>query len=89
MAKCLNCEKDAVYLIEKRGQKPQTFCEKDLPWAWKNAKSAEGLKKIETEVVAAPKPAEPVVEEPKKTSTKKKSEETEKEEVDEDREDNN
>ena len=85
MAKCLNCDKDAVYLIEKRGQKPQTFCEKDLPWAWKNAQAAEGLKKIEPEVVKAP---EPVVEEPKKTSTKKEKPEV-KEEVDEDREDSN
>jgi hypothetical protein len=71
MAKCLNCDKDAVYLIEKRGQKPQTFCEKDLPWAWKNATPAEGLKKIDLEVVTTPKP---VVEEPKKTSTKKSEE---------------
>lgn len=86
MAKCLNCDKDAVYLIEKRGQKPQTFCEKDLPWAWKNAKSAEGLKKIEAEVVNTPKP---VVEDTKKTSTKKSEEPEVKEEVDEDREDSN
>lgn len=32
MAKCLNCETDAMWLVETRGARPQVFCDKDLPW---------------------------------------------------------
>lgn len=88
MAKCLNCEDNAVYIIEKKGHNVQTFCEKDLPWTWKNAKAAEGLKKISDLVVKE----EPKVEEKPKKETKKeeKKEEPIKEEAsDEDREDSN
>lgn len=96
MAKCLNCEDNAVYIIEKKGHNVQTFCEKDLPWTWKTAKAAEGLKKISDLVVKEePKVVvkeEPKVEEKPKKETKKeeKKEEPIKEEAsDEDREDSN
>ncbi len=70
MTKCLNCDDNAVYIIEKRGHKVQLFCEKHLPWFWKSAKSAEGLKKLSDLVVKE----EPKVEEKPKKEPKKKEE---------------
>lgn len=97
MSKCLNCDDNAVYILEKRGQSAQLFCEKDLPWFLKSALPAEGLKKLSDLVVKE----EPKVEEkPKKTAKKEEpvvvsepepvvEETVTEEEANEDRDDNN
>lgn len=97
MSKCLNCDDNAVYILEKRGQSPQLFCEKDLPWFLKSALPAEGLKKI-SDLVAKEEPK--IEEKPKKPSKKEEpvvvsepepvvEETVAEEEINEDRDDNN
>lgn len=61
MAKCLNCEKYADYVIDHIGADTQTFCDEHLPWHINRKKLPAHVKNITAQPVAAPVVETPVV----------------------------
>jgi hypothetical protein len=81
MAKCVNCDMYADYVVDHTGAASQTFCEKHLPWHINKKKLPAHVKNITAQPIVTPVvevpvvevPAEPVVEEVKPVAPKPKA----------------
>ena len=60
MAKCLNCDNEAIWLVETKGARPQVFCDLDLPWFLRKDAQEGSLPRVDkVEEKSTPKPKEP------------------------------
>lgn len=81
MAKCVNCNLYADYVVDHIGADSQTFCDAHLPWHINKKKLPAHVKNITAQPVVAPvveapvieAPVEPVVEEVKPVAPKPKA----------------